>query len=191
MRRILLSGLLLALLAALAVLVGSGLNLSLGSTLFSACIGAVLGLITTNSPLSRIGGFLIGFVISWASYGIRAQFLPQNAVAQAITVFCAIALIAIIAAVAKGKMPFWSFLLGAATMAGAYDFSFAAAPYNFVSQSVATAGAVLFPVALGMLAAVILEALPFGDEAPHEISSSEPPPEVPPTDVPLTTMMKG
>ncbi len=191
MRRILLSGLLLAALAGLALIISSGLHIGLGSTLLGACIGAVLGLVTTNSPLSRVGGFLIGFVITWVSYGIRAQFLPQSPLAQAIAVFGAIAVIAVIAAVAKGKMPFWAFLLGAATMAGAYDFSFAAAPYNFISESISTAGGVLFPVALGMLAAVILESLPFGKSVQAEISSSEPPPQVPPTDVPLTTIMKG
>lgn len=175
MKRVLVSGVALAVLAAIAVLIGASLNIALGSTLFAGAIGAVLGLVPDRSPLARIGGFLIGFVIAWVMYGIQAQFLPQINVSNAIMTLVTIIIVTIIAALAHNKIPFWSFLLGAAAISGAYGVQFGSSPELFLTQSVAAAGGVLFVAALGMVAAMLAEMIQSESSEPNIGSAQQVP----------------
>ncbi len=179
MRRTLLCGLLLAVLAAVTVFVTAWLGFGLGVIAFGAAIGGVLGLVRTHSPLARLAAFLIGFVITWAMFGVQAQFLPQVTASLAICVFVGLALISIIAALSHARLPFWGFLLGAAAIAGAYGVQFQLAPQNFIADSIATVGAVLLPIALGLLATLVIEAVPEEAGQPDGFATG-PPPYTPP-----------
>ena len=132
MKKIFVGGLLLAVFTAIALWIGAALQLPLGAILFSGGVGTVLGLIKQGGPIVRIVSFLIGFVLSWALFGVQAALLPQLVV-------------------------FWALLLGAATMVGAYQTEFANAPQNFLTESVTSAGGTLIGVALGLIVAAIME----------------------------------
>lgn len=160
MRRVLVAGFVLAVLAAVSVWIGNLFSIGLGSTLFAGTIGAVLGLVKSHTPIIKIVSFLIGFVVAWALYGVQALLLPLTSTGEMVGVFLTIAVVTIIAALAHSKLPFWAMLLGVAAMAGAYGTSFLSAPQNFISQSVAAAGATLFVAALGMIAAALTELVP-------------------------------
>lgn len=174
MRRILLTGALLAVAGALAVLLGEALSLDLRNTLYGAALGAVLGLVPDRSVVARMGGFLLGVVLGWLGYAIRAQFLPDSVGGQIIAVVLVVLLITLAAALTFGRIPMWSLLLGAAALIGAYEYLYSAAPYNFLSESVVAVSSLLVTVALGFLVGVLSSGLGGDDELELERTPAAP-----------------
>jgi hypothetical protein len=156
-RNTLYAGAVLAVAAMLAVLVGSALDLDLESVaLLGAAMGAVVALVPDRTPLSRLGGFAAGFLIGWAGYIIRAQFMPDTSAGRAVAVGIVVVLCVAVAAVSVDRLTLWSVLLGAGAFAGAYEFTYAAEPPQILSTSLSTATTMAFNVGLGFLAAALV-----------------------------------
>ncbi|MGZ4489836.1 MAG: hypothetical protein ACXVEU_03170 [Nocardioidaceae bacterium] len=154
MRKTLLAGLLLAVAAVVVVLVSAASGLELESVaLLGAALGGVVALVPDRSPAVRLGGFAAGFVAAWVGYLVRAALLPDTAGGRAVAVGLVVVLCVGVTATSRDRLPLWSTLLGTAALAGAYEFSYAAAPPEVLSTSVSTATALLFNVAVGFLAA--------------------------------------
>jgi len=179
MKRTVTTGLLLAIGGVLAVYIGSWLNLGLRATVFGASIGAVLGLVRDRPVVGRLGAFLIGVVVAWLGYAVRAQFLPDIPAGEALALVIVIVLITVMAVLSAGRFPMWAGLLGSAALFGAYEELYVAAPYNFVSQSIIAVSSLLVPVAMGFLIGVVSATL-WGDDAtdgtgwndPHDHSAT-------------------
>jgi len=164
MKRTVTTGLLLAVGGVLAVYVGSWLNLGLRATVFGASMGAVLGLVRDRSVVGRLAAFLIGVVVAWLGYAVRAQFLPDVPAGEALALVIVVALITVMAVVSGGRFPMWAGLLGAAALFGAYEELYVAAPYNFLSESVIAISSLLVPVAMGFLVGIVTSSM-WGDDA--------------------------
>lgn len=156
MKRVFIAGVLLAIGAAILVFVSDSLGLGLKSVLLATAIGGAVGLIQRGGPIARVGSFLVGFVIGWLSYFLRAGLLPDSMIGHVIAVVVVILLITVICGLTKDRLPFWSALLGAGLFIGGYDFLFASAPYNVISESTATAPALLLPFAVAFLLASLV-----------------------------------
>jgi hypothetical protein len=155
-RKTLVAGLVLALAAVLVVLVSSAFDLELESVaLLGGALGAVVALVPDRTPLARLGGFAAGFVAAWIGYVLRAAVLPDSAAGRAVAVGLVVLLCVGITAATLDRLPLWTTLLGTAALAGAYEFTFAAAPPELASTSMSTATILLFNVAVGFLAAAI------------------------------------
>lgn len=156
MRKTLLVGLALVVGAVLAVFISSWFDLELESVvLVGVALGAVIALVPDRSPLMRLAGFAGGFVAAWIGYFVRAALLPDSTGGRAVAIGLIIVLAVAIAAVSMERIPLWSTLVGAAAMAGAYEFTFDVAPPEVASTSVSTATALLLTVAIGYLAAAL------------------------------------
>lgn len=156
MRRTLLVGLALVVAAVLAVFISSWFDLELEPVvLLGVALGAVIALVPDRSPLMRLAGFAGGFVAAWIGYFVRAALLPDSTGGRAVAVGLIIVLAVAIAAVSLERIPLWSTLVGAAALAGAYEFTFAAAPPEVASTSVSTATALLLTAAIGYLATAL------------------------------------
>jgi hypothetical protein len=154
MRKSLLPGLMLVLAAVLVMWVSSVMDLELESVaLLGAALGGVLALVPDRSPAVRVGGFAIGFVVAWVGYLVRAALLPDSVGGRAVAVGLVVLVCVLVAAATADRIPLWTLLLGTAAMAGAFEFSYAAAPPEALGNSVTAATTVLFNVALGFLAA--------------------------------------
>ena len=164
MKRTVTTGLLLAVGGVLAVYIGSWLNLGLRATIFGASMGAVLGLVRDRSVVGRLAAFLIGVVVAWIGYAVRAQFLPDVPSGEALALVIVVALITVMAVVSAGRFPMWAGLLGAAALFGAYEELYVAAPYNFLSESVIAISSLLVPVAMGFLVGIVTSSL-WGEDA--------------------------
>jgi hypothetical protein len=157
MRRSLVAGLVLAVFAALVIGLGQLLGLDLQHVaLMGAALGGVLGLVPHPLPLGKLGGFVIGFVLAWIGFALRAAVLPDSASGRAVAAFLVVAAIGVACAISAGRLPLWSGLLGAAAIVGAYEETYTNAPSQFLQESPTAGTTVLFAVALGFLATSLL-----------------------------------
>ena len=60
-----------------------------------------------------------------------------------------------VAAFSAGRVPLWSTLLGAAALAGAYEYTYAAAPPEVTTTSVTSVTSLVMTAALGFLAVAL------------------------------------
>ena len=110
-------------------------------------------------------GFLVGFVLAWIGYALRAGVLPDTGgPAAALAAFLVIMLLTGVCAATMGWMPLWAGLLGIAAIAGAYEFAFGIDPTAFTSQSVTAATTVLLASSVGFLVGAVGVGFRSGDE---------------------------
>jgi hypothetical protein len=164
MRKTLLVGLVLTLAAVVVVFVSAGLDLKLEPVaLLGLALGGVIALVPDRSPFIRLAGFAGGFVAAWIGYLLRAGVLPDSAGGRAVAVAFVIVLAVAIAALTFERVPLWSTLLGAAAFAGAYEYTYTAAPPEVTSTSVSAATTLLLTVAVGFLATGVVA--PAGEQS--------------------------
>jgi hypothetical protein len=156
MLRRLLSGTALALCAALALLIGGGSDLE-HVALLGAALGGVIGLVPHEPPLGKLGGFLLGFVLAWIAFGVRAALLPDTAMGRGVAAFMVILVCGVVAAVTAGKVPLWSALVGAAAIVGAYELPFTDSPPQFLVTSPPLATTVLLAAGFGYLVTTLID----------------------------------
>jgi len=177
MRKTMLVGAVLVLATVVVVLVSAAFDLKLESvTLMGAAMGAVVALVPDRSPLIRLAGFAGGVVVAWIGFFVRAGLLPDSAGGRAVAIGLVVTLCVALAAASLNRIPLWSTLLGAAALAGAYEYTYAAAPPEVASTSVSSLTVLLFTVAIGFLAtALVTPALVTpGGHAPVSRSVREP-----------------
>ncbi len=170
MKKIVVGGLLLVVVTALGLYVGSALGVPLAGILFTGGVGVVLGIVKQGGPIMRIVAFVIGFLLAWVAFGVQAALLPQTVGSQIITSGIVLIIVTAIAALSRDKVPFWALLLGTATMVGAYQTSFENAPQNFLSESLITANGTLLGVAMGLIVAGFMNLLE--EEVPEDKSAT-------------------
>ena len=124
--------------------------------LLGAALGGVLGLVPHRPAWGKVVGFLAGFVLAWLGFALRAAVLPDSSAGRAVAAFLVVALIAVVAAASRGRLPLWSGLVGAAAIVGAYEAVYTSAPSQFISESPAAATTVLLAVGLGFLATAVI-----------------------------------
>ncbi len=149
----------MALVGALAVLLGSALDLELDSVaLLGAALGGVVGLVQDRSPVLRAAAFVLGLAFAWVGYLVRAAVLPDAAAGRALVVVLVVGLCAVAATASLGRLPLWALLTGAAALAGSYEAAYALAPSRVVETSPSGITTVLLTSALGFLAASLTAA---------------------------------
>lgn len=157
MRKTLLVGLVLVVAAVLVVLLSAAFDLELEpAALLGVALGAVVALVPDRTPLMRLAGFMGGLVAAWVGYLLRAGVLPDSAGGRAVAVGLVIALAVGVAAAGFGRIPLWSCLLGVAALAGAYEYTYAAAPPEVTSTSVTSVTTLLLTFAIGFLVSAFL-----------------------------------
>jgi hypothetical protein len=157
MRRSLIAGLVLALLAALITALGGIFGSDLEHVaLLGAALGGALGLIPHRFAWGRITGFLLGFAAAWIGFALRAAVLPDSSNGRAVAAFLVVALCAVACAFSRDRLPLWSALLGAAAIIGAYEEIYTNAPSQFISESPEAGTTVLLAVAFGYLATSVV-----------------------------------
>ena len=154
MRKTIIAGLVLALATALVMWLSAAFDLELDSVvLLGVAVGAAVALVPDRTPLARFGGFAAGFLAAWVGFLLRAAVLPDTAGGRALAVGLVLLLCVAVFAASVGRLPLWSALLGAATMSGGYEYTYAAAPPEVATTSVSAATSLLFCIAVGYLVA--------------------------------------
>lgn len=165
MRRILLSGLLLTTAPVMIVAVSATFDLELEAVaLLGVAVGAVVALVPHRSPSARLAGLLVSFAVAFAGYAVRAAAMPDTSAGRAVVVGLVVGACALVAAATTERLPLWSLLLGAAAVAGGYEFTYAAAPPELAETAPSTATMLLITMGAGFVAAALVPV--GGDGAP-------------------------
>lgn len=195
MRTSLLAGGIVAVAATLAVLVGAPFGLELDTyALIGVAMGAVVALVPVGRPGLRLAGFASGVLFAWIGYLVRAALLPDTVSGRAAATFLVLAVCAVIAALASGRIPAWSTLAGAATFFGAYEATFAAAPPEVATTSITAVTAVALTAAIGFLAASFVAPMAQDDtpsDHTHDDNTQEMDRELEALDASLDEMMES
>lgn len=163
MRRTLLVGGVLTLATFLVVVLSSVLDLELDSVVVVGVgLGAVIALVPDRTPLIRLAGFAAGVVAAWIGFVVRAAVLPDTATGRAVGLALVVLLCTVVTAAAASRLPFWSVLVGAAALSGAYEYVYAAAPPEVASTSVTAVTALLLTSAVGYLVVALTSLEPAG-----------------------------
>ena len=154
MRLNVLSGGALAVVAAVAVLVGASLGLEIEHVALLA-LGAVVGLVPQGRSLHRLLGFAAGFGLAWVGYLLRAAVLPDSTSGRAVAVLLVLLGCTLVYLVSRGRLPLWASLVGVAALVGAYEETYTAAPSQVAAQSMTAATTVLLVVAVGYVVSAV------------------------------------
>lgn len=169
LRQSVFAGLALTVAAVVAVLLGDALSWRTDQTiLLGLACGGLLGIAIGGGVFWRLLGFLFGFAVTWASYPLRAGFLPDSSSGRAVAAVLVLLLVMALVAVTGARVPLWSALVGIAAMAGAYESAFTASPPDVLSTSPTWASSILLTAAIGFAATVW-----FGPSAEAEDASDE------------------
>lgn len=157
MRGYFLPGLFLAVATGLLVWGGDWLGLELEHVaLLGAALGGATGVVPDRAPWERAAGLLSGAVLAWIGYALRAAWLPDTSGGRGVAAMLVVLACLLIAFLTSGRLPLWSFLIGAAAVVGAYEVAYTAAPPEFVETSPTALTTVLLAAAFGFLATVFL-----------------------------------
>ncbi|WP_188078937.1 hypothetical protein [Actinotalea subterranea] len=163
MTRNVLAGTVLAAVAAATVLLPGLLGPDVqGVALLGAALGGALGLAPDGSDRpdrsgpGRVGAFALGLGAAWVAYVLRAAVLPDAPSGRAVAVLAVVLVCVAVTAAARGRVPLWATLLGAAAMAGAYEALYTADPSAVLTTSPRAATAVLLTAGAGFLATALL-----------------------------------
>lgn len=190
MRRTLLTGLLLAAATGLTVLVGEALDLEVEAVaLLGVATGAIVALVPDQTASRRLASYALGFVVAYVGYLVRAAATPDTSAGRAVVATLVVALCVGAFALSGGRLPLWSALLGSASFAGAYEYTYTQAATRVLDTSVTSATALVLCVAVGFLVAAALQ--PAGAAGVTTSSAHTPAPDTDSADTnPLDDMME-
>ena len=176
MRRTLLAGVLLAIATGLTVLVGEALDLEVEAVaLLGVATGAIVGLVPDQTVSRRLAAFALGLVAAYVGYVARAAVTPDTSAGRAVAAAFIVILCVGVYAISGGRLPLWSALLGSASLAGAYEFTYTQAATRVLDTSVSSATALMLCVAVGFLVATAIQPEPRERDAAGERRGTEPP----------------
>ncbi len=163
MRKVLVTGALLGITAAVAVLLGGLLGQSMQQLgLLTVALGGVLTLARARTWWAAPSGLAIGMVVALIGYGLRALVLPASAGGRAVAAFLVVVVTAALIASAGGRIPLWSGLVGIVAMVAAYERAYTDAPSAFLTESPSAFTTVLVGAGLGFLVATAADVLLHG-----------------------------
>jgi hypothetical protein len=154
MTRTVVSGAVLAVVAALVAVFGEAIGIL---QLWPFLLAAAVGLAASGSALGRIAGFVLGALVGWVIAALRAGFLPDTTGSAVILAVLAVALALAIGAASLGRAPMWTALAGFAAFSGLYGPIYADSPTTFLADSPVWLVSLLVASGVGFLAAFLGE----------------------------------
>lgn len=160
MRKVLVTGALIGIAAALAVLLGGVLGQSMQQLgLLAVALGGVLILARARTWWAAPAGLAIGMVVAWVGYGLRALVLPDSAGGRAVAALLVVLVTSGIMAFSAERIPLWSGLAGIVAMVAGYERAYTDAPSAFLTESPSAFTTMLVGIGLGFFAATVGEVL--------------------------------
>jgi hypothetical protein len=138
--------------------------------------GAIVGLVPDQTVSRRLAAFALGLLAAYVGYLVRAAVTPDTSAGRAVAAAFIVLLCVGVYAISGGRLPLWSALLGSASLAGAYEFTYTQAATRVLDTSVSSATALMLCVAVGFLVATTAQPGPRNPgSATGESPETEPP----------------
>ena len=162
MKRTFLIGISAAVIGGLGLWVAGLLGLSFQNTVLGVGAGVIAATVKIGSPLERLGGFLIGFLLGVLFIAMRLGLLPGGDSIAGITVALVIILLVItlLSGFTANRISYWSMLLGAIAFVGGFIPICTATPWIAADQLPSSFFSLLAMAAIGFLTVVPAELLP-------------------------------
>ena len=156
MVRPLVTGLVLALTAAVAALFGEALGLT---TVWPVLAAAAVGLLLGTPRWKHVIALLIGAVLGVVGVAVQLAVLPALPVSRAIAVAAVVVVAALLGAVTGGRLGVGTQLVGWGVVTALLEPQAAADPSGFLTYAPLTLAAALASLGLGLLAALVASLL--------------------------------
>ncbi len=191
MRRNVVAGLCLVLATGLTVLIGEALELEVESVaLLGVATGAIVGLVPDQTVSRRLAAYAAGFIAAYVGYLVRAAVTPDTSAGRAVAAALIVLLCVGVYAISVGRLPLWAALLGAASFAGAYEYSYTQAATLVLDTSLSSATALLLCVAVGFVVAAVGAPVPKSGSGAGAAPAAGGPSHAADTSTPLDEMME-
>lgn len=162
MKRTFLIGLAAAAIGGIGIWLGGILGMEFSNTIMGVGGGVILAMVNDRSPLARLGGFLMGYLLGVFFTAMILGLIPggRTVIGMAIAFLIMLVPITLIAGLSSNRIPEWTMLLGALVFVAGFAPDALASPW--------TAGEALLPAffsqlamaALGFLVVIVVLLLP-------------------------------
>lgn len=162
MKRTFLIGISAAIIGGLGLWVGTALGMAFQNTVMGVGGGVILAVVRIGSPLLRLCGFLIGFVLGVFFIAMRLGLLPGGASVVGVAVALAIIMLimTVISALTSDRIGAWTVLLGALVFVAGFSTVLESAPWTAAQQLPTYFFSLLAMAAIGFLTVVPAELIP-------------------------------
>jgi hypothetical protein len=173
MKRTFLIGLAAVAIGGIGIWLGGVLGMEFSNTIMGVGGGVILAMVNDRSPLARLGGFLMGYLLGVFFTAMILGLVPggRTVIGMAIAFLILLIPITLIAGLSSSRIPEWTMLLGVLVFVAGFAPDALASPW--------TAGEALMPAffsqlamaALGFLVVIVVELLP--EESKDESDSGK------------------
>lgn len=162
MVRTFLIGIASAVIGAVGLWIGSALGMTFANTVIGVGGGLIIGMVRIGSPLARLIGFLIGFVLGAGFVAMRLGFLPggPTTLGAAIAIAIILLVITVVSGLSSNRISSWSMVLGALVLMAGFTSVSETTPWTALQQLPDYFLSLLAMSAIGFLVVVVAELLP-------------------------------
>lgn len=184
MKRTFLIGLAATVIGGIGLLVGGRLGLSFDNTVMGVGGGVVAAVVPLGSPLARLGGLIVGFVLGALFAVLELGLLPGGAsvVGSAVALVIVLLVITFVSTFTGGRVSAWSMLLGAVVFVAGFMPVMDTAPWTASTQLGGSFFTLLAMAAIGWLTIIPAQLLANDPRQPSRTTvgpDAAPPPQQP------------
>lgn len=194
MKRTFLLGLSLAVIGGVGLFIGSSLlGISLQGTVMAIGGGFIIAVVDIGSPLARLGGFLIGYVLGILFDAMYLGLLPggQSIVGSSVALAIVLLIITLVSGLTSNRIPGWSMIIGTLVFIAGFSGVTQSAPWTASTQLSTYFFSMLAMALLGFLVVVPASFLPEKESdkwmEPSHLAPPPPPAETPDSNVAVET----
>ncbi|MCH9815380.1 MAG: hypothetical protein K0U64_02865 [Actinomycetia bacterium] len=162
MRRTFLVGLAAAIIGGIGIWLGTQFDMNFTNTIMGVGGGVILAVVPERSPLMRLVGFLIGYVLGAFFTAMVLGLIPggTTTVGLAVAFLIIFVPIAIISGLTTNRIPAWTMLLGALVFTAGFTSGALAEPWTAAEKFPGAFFSILAMSGIGFLTVIVAELVP-------------------------------
>ena len=162
MKRTFLIGLAAAVIGGIGIWLGGVLGMEFSNTIVGVGAGVILAVVNDRSPLARLGGFLMGYLLGVFFTAMLLGLIPggRTVIGMAIAFLIMLVPITLIAGLSSNRIPEWTMLLGALAFVAGFAPAALVSPWTAAEALMPSFFSQLAMAALGFLVVIPAMLLP-------------------------------
>ena len=162
MRRTFLVGLAAAIIGGFGIWLGTQFDMNFTNTIMGVGGGVILAVVPERSPMMRLVGFLIGYVLGAFFTAMVLGLIPggTTTVGLAVAFMVIFVPIAIISGLTANRIPAWTMLLGSLVFAAGFTSGALAEPWTAADKFPGAFFSILAMSGIGFITVIVAELVP-------------------------------